>query len=409
MVIASGNNPTDIAGPGFVVLSGNGSQNTLSSTNRLNLIGGVLRANNTQIGFGATGGSGMISMRGGVLEIQNGSNGTGSSADFLRPLATTATAGDINWSTSATDQGSGGFSAFGAAASVNLGGSSTPSTVTWNSGGFVGDGYSLMYGSTKSDSTLTFLNPLALDGGTAGTYAAREIKVTQGTGAATDKTSLAGTVTGSSSTDLIKTGTGLLELITSNSYAGNTLIEAGTLRPTNASALGAGSVITSGGTLSSGVSSLSLAGNYTMTSGTLNLTNAVSLSAINPSTLALASAKNFTMTGGTLKLALGNSFSQVTGSGSGTFSILGGTVAFDTTGAGFSYANTYQVASGFNSYSISGLTFSGFDSVNYSAALSNSGLVSFSAIPEPSTWAAIVGGAALVGAAIHRRRSRREG
>ena len=124
MVIASGSNPTDIAGPGFVVLSGNGSQNTLSSTNRLNLIGGVLRANNTQIGFGATGGSGMMSMRGGVLEIQNGSNGTGSSADFLRPLATTATAGDINWSTSATDQGSGGFSAFGAAASVNLGGSS---------------------------------------------------------------------------------------------------------------------------------------------------------------------------------------------------------------------------------------------------------------------------------------------
>ena len=79
----------------------------------------------------------------------------------------------------------------------------------------------------------------------------------------------------------------------------------------------------------------------------------------------MASSKNFTMTGGTLNLALGSSFSQITGGGTGVFSISGGTVAFDTTGAGFSYGSTYQVASGFASYAVSGVSYSGYDSVNY--------------------------------------------
>lgn len=152
-----------------------------------------------------------------------------------------------------------------------------------------------------------------------------------------------------------------------------------------------------GGTLTTTVPSLSIGGEYFQSSGALNLGNA--------GTLAMGSSKNFTMTGGTLNLALGSSFSQITGGGTGVFSISGGTVAFDTTGAGFSYGSTYQVASGFASYSVAGVSYSGYDTVNYTASLSSTGLVSFSAVPEPATYAAILGAAAL-GLALRRKRAR---
>ena len=52
-----------------------------------------------------------------------------SSADFQRSVIQVVTQGDINWSSSTggdTVGGSGGFSAYGSNASVNLGGTSTP-------------------------------------------------------------------------------------------------------------------------------------------------------------------------------------------------------------------------------------------------------------------------------------------
>ena len=253
LVIANSTNPTDIAGPGFLVLNGTTSQNTLGTTNRLTLLGGVLRGNNTEIGFTSTG-AGFLNFRGGVLEITNGTNGTGTSADFTRPLATVATAGDTNWSTNTTtDQGSGGFSAFGAAASVNLGGATAG--VTWNTGGFVNDGYALKFGSTQSNAVLTFQNPIALDAGTTGlVYTAREINVTKGTGG--DGTVLSGVVSGSASSDLLKTGTGTLTLTASNTYKGRTIVEGGTLvaSSTSGTALGgtAGVIINAGGTVQMG-------------------------------------------------------------------------------------------------------------------------------------------------------------
>ena len=58
---------------------------------------------------------------------------------------------------------------------------------------------------------------------------AREINVTKGEGNLTDKTEIAGIISGSSTTDLIKTGTGVLELTKPNNYMGNTLVQGGTL------------------------------------------------------------------------------------------------------------------------------------------------------------------------------------
>ncbi len=237
--VASGAVPSVFAGPGFVDLTGTASQNTLSGTNaRFVIAGGTVRGNNTQIGFSSSG-PGTISLTGGVLEIKDGGNGIGASADFTRPLGSSA--GNVTWgAATSTEIGSGGFSAFGSNASVNIGGNATPTPLQWGQPDFVGDGFALIFGSTKSNAVLTFLNPLQLDNGTK--YSLREIQVIGGAGG--DRTVLAGAISGAANADLVKTGSGILELTSANTYSGNTFVQQGTLVASNASgsATGTGSV-----------------------------------------------------------------------------------------------------------------------------------------------------------------------
>jgi len=220
MVIAGGGSPTNVVGPGFLQLNGTASQNA-STADQINLLGGTLRANNTQLGLTNTGG-GVLVFSGGVLEIQNGTASV--AGDFTRTLSASGGQGTVRW-----QGGGGGFSAFGSDAWVNIGGAGA--TLTWANpaGGFVGDGYALKFGSTQSNATLFWRNPIALDNGTPGNYRLREINVTQGTGTVADRTVMAGVISGTTSTDLIKTGTGVLELTAQNTYQGNTLIQGGTL------------------------------------------------------------------------------------------------------------------------------------------------------------------------------------
>jgi autotransporter-associated beta strand protein len=227
LVIASGSSSTDnatnIIGPGHVILNRNGSQNTTTNGTRINLLGGTLRANNTQLGLRSSG-NGSLVFSGGVLEIQNGANGTGASADFTRTLQSGDAQGAVRW-----QGGNGGFSAYGSTASVNIGGNSTPNALTWGANGFVENGYALMFGSTRSNATLRFLNSINLGGGTTGDYQIREIKVTQGEGNFADKTLFTNSITGATTTDLLKTGNGVLELLSGSNHRGNTLIHGGTL------------------------------------------------------------------------------------------------------------------------------------------------------------------------------------
>ena len=168
LVITSGTSLTTvIAGPGFVALSGSTSQNTGTGVTRL--VGGTLRASNTQMGFTSSG-NGALVFAGGVLEIQGG--GT-----FNRPLNALPAKGTVHW-----EGGNGGFSAFGSNATVNIGGARA--TMTWNNigaapDGFVSDGYALTFGSTRSNATLTWQNPIELNAPANGTYALREISVTR--------------------------------------------------------------------------------------------------------------------------------------------------------------------------------------------------------------------------------------
>jgi len=239
---------TVLAGPGFIDLIGTATQNTAGASRITLGGGGVLRANNTNFGF-TSAGVGQLNLNGGVLEIKNGGNQLGTTADFTR--AAGSGTGTLSWTNTATansEQGSGGFSAFGAPATVNIGGTAVPAALTWNVGSFVGNGYALQFGSTKSNAVLSFLNPIVLDAGTA--YQSREVRVTRGVGG--DKTVFAGAISGPVTADFVKTGNGLLELNQPNTYTGRTYVTAGTLSATNTTGSGTGTGpvnVLAGGTL----------------------------------------------------------------------------------------------------------------------------------------------------------------
>jgi autotransporter-associated beta strand protein len=228
LAVASGTNPSVFAGPGTVALTGAASQNLFAaaSNNRFTIAGGVLRGSNAQLNFTSAGvGGGVFNLTGGVLEITGGTNGIGASADFVRNIGTAG--GTVNWGGgTAAEVGSGGFAAFGAPASVSIGGAGvTP--LQWNTGGFVADGYALVLGSRTANNVITFQNPIALDGGTAGPYVIREVNVPAGAGG--DRADLSGAITGSATADLLKTGAGTLRLTAASNYAGQTLVQAGRL------------------------------------------------------------------------------------------------------------------------------------------------------------------------------------
>jgi hypothetical protein len=118
----------------------------------------------------------------------------------------------------------------------------------------------------------------------------------------------------------------------------------------------------------------------------------------------LGAAANMSLSSGTIKFQLGTAFDQLISTSTGAFTITGGTFALDVTGGGFSYANTYAVLSGFGgSNSVSNLAFTGI--TGYTADLSTAGVLSFTAIPEPSTWALLAFSLTTVMVLRRRRQS----
>jgi autotransporter-associated beta strand protein len=171
-----------------------------------------------------------LALGGGVLEL-GGRN-------YTNALGTNA--GQINMAL----PGGGGFAAFGADRTVNLGGSG--GTVTWNAAGFfVTNNAPLIFGSETANATVTFVNGINLNGGV------REIRVNDNPNSTADRAVISGAVSGAGS-GINKTGTGTLVLSGANTYDGATTVSAGTLVASNNTALGstaAGTTVNSGGTL----------------------------------------------------------------------------------------------------------------------------------------------------------------
>lgn len=198
-------NPWRKAGAGTLSLSGS---NTFTMPTYVDA--GVLRldsANALPGGIGTTGGTSFLLINGGIVGLGAG--------DFTRPLTTGSDIDKVRFYGST----SGGWAAYGADRTVNLGGAGAG--VTWGSGGFVAG--ALILGTAEATHTLEFQNPIALGS------AVRTVQVNDGAAAVDARLSgaISGTTTGNGFT---KTGTGTLVLSANNSYTGPTNVNQGALR-----------------------------------------------------------------------------------------------------------------------------------------------------------------------------------
>ncbi len=169
---------------------------------------------------------------------------------------------------------------------------------------------------------------------------------------------------GAAGMTLTKTGLGTQILSGANTYAGATTVTAGTLNlGVNNAVSSSSNVVLNGGTMQSA---------FSQTLGTLNLSAS--------STLDLS-------TGGVFVFANSSALSW-----SGTLSIVG--TFTDDVSVGFG-------TSGLTSGQLSQITINGL-----AASMDSNGFLFATAIPEPSTYAAILGALALAGVVWRRRRTR---
>lgn len=182
-----------------------------------------------------------------------------------------------------------------------------------------------------------------------------------------------------STSALVKLGSGTLQLNSTgtSTFNGGTRVLAGTLIVNNGTAanqvLGTGGLDVLGGTLEIGSS------------------------AATASTLPLVAGASVTMSSGAMNFLVGTTFDKITAGGTSSFSLTGGTIGLTLTGS-FDPLASYAILQGFSGGSVSGLTFSGtfWDPAQYTPVLSTAGVLSFSAVPEPSSLAVV--GMGLIGA-----------
>jgi autotransporter-associated beta strand protein len=197
----------------------------------------------------------------GVLEIGADLNGS-SDGDFTRNVSFGS---------------GGGFSAYGADRTVNIGGAGA--TFTWPQ-----DGKPLIFSSPFANATLIFANPIDLATRT------REFRVQNGS--ATIDASLTGKISGTKYSAVVKSGSGTLELKGPQDYRGDFSVIGGSLRlgANNVFAGGTNALVLSGATLD--------AGTYTNSFNTLELlTNSVIETGDGSAALAFADSSAKTWTG----------------------------------------------------------------------------------------------------------------
>lgn len=381
----AGSNYTVTVQAGGVTAGGIEFQNSLSASATATLTGGTITLSN--------GGSGVL--------IKNSTAGSGSAAVISAQLAgsenvTFTVNSNLQINTAATYTGSTTITAGNLRLGINDA-LPTGTALTLGGGNILTGGRNFTVASLASTgSTSTSIknnsnnttSTLTVNGSANTTYAALLLN---GTGT-------------NQFIALTKAGSGTLTLTNAgHTYTGATVISGGTLKLGAAAAINlasTSSVSVSGGTLTNA------AGNTNLGSGAVSMnTGAITPGGIGTvGSFTLAAGQNFTANLGTLNFDLVSlsGSDQIIGSGAGTFSLTGTTLAL---GGLTSVTGTYQLFSGFSSGSVSGISITGLGA-GFTGSLSNTGLLTVSAVPEPATFAAIAGAAILGFAALRRRRLR---
>ena len=209
---------------------------------------------------------------------------------------------------------------------------------------------------------------------------------------------ISGSISGSS--QLEKIGAGALNLSgDNNAFTGGLQVASGSAVAANLNSLVSTGVSVTGGTLGTNVPTANIGGALSLSTGVV---------APNDDSFSLATGRDFTMTGGTLDFTYGAtaSGSIASAGGGSSFSINGGTL--DLGGGSWNTSDTYDLFSGFGSGSVSNLNITDYSTPGYQPELSDSGVLSFAAVPEPSTWATILSGLATL-MVFQSRRSRNRG
>ena len=186
------------AGTGTWTLSGANLFVGITTVNSGALV--LANANALNGGIGATGGLGALTFNGGVIGLGAG--------NFSRPLAAANTVG------AATFSGAGGWAAYGADRTVNLGGASE--AIVWGTANTGLNGQTLILGNATATHTVDFQNPITVGGN-------RTVRVDNGA-AAVDGI-MSGAITGNFAQTLTKSGDGTL-LISGTTDNGSLILNA---------------------------------------------------------------------------------------------------------------------------------------------------------------------------------------
>ena len=401
--LAGADQPVVKAGEGALVLTGD---NAVGVTQAVVINAGTLRATP-----GTSLPSGEMRLRGGVLEIVGG--GT-----FHRTIggSSTGTAiNTVNWSgisgantAIAEDRGSGGFAAVGAEVIIDLNTLGVADFLAWEGKGFINSGHALTFGSTRATHRVIWTDHLALNNALDATvnYNAREIRVVDNAAVSTDSARISGVISGTVQNDLLKTGSGTLELTGANTYLGNTMIEEGVLSISAAGNLGATSgsnvLVINGGTLRVTAAGVSLPAERAVSVGAPGATLEVDAGADltiagdisgGGATLHKAGVGTLTLNGvqsyGTLNVTAGTAWvSGLIGDGGSTVEVGGG--------ANLKFGGMSQTLAGLSIGAGATVTFaSGLGVFNDGVGESKS--FGIKAIPEPSASLFVALGAIFLG------------
>ena len=345
----------NIAGAGNLTKVDTGILNlsgTDSYVGNTTVTGGILELSSAGAlpgGVGASGGTSALVINGGVVGLTSTVN------TFSRGVGTSSS--QVRWT------GSGGFAAISGNSTIDFGGALA--TVKWNTGGFVPNGSTLIFGATQATGSVTIQNPIDLDG------AVQNIQ-------ATGTVAVAGILSGAlSDGGFNKIGTGVLELTGTSTYTGATNINVGTLLLGSGGSLGNTAVAVNGAAIltTKGATS-AIGGIVTVNSGgAINLENGATGDTLTLGGLNLPG-------GGAIDLDLSptnhaNDALAISGGGTITNAGLTNLNFADTSTLALVAGNTYTLMTGVPSTAASDFVYNPnqFSSLSLSVAVSGSSLV----------------------------------